>query len=349
MITTKSLLFRFLFLLALPAFVLTACEKDDYLTSSELQDAPVELRDHTANAYFSSNTAGQIGILAPNNQTLQRVGVPYTDADGIDYMPSMGILYQANRSGNRLALYAADDLQGNAALPLASGPAGRFSNAREIAVSGDMIVVADDGSNNLVVFRNTGGNISWVKTIGTTINLWGIEFDGNSLYAVEDNSSRIAIFNNFLDNPNGVTIRPDVSVDVGIVRTHGIEYNATADVMVLTDVGDGGNADDGAFHFVSNWSYKLGLAARSRAARFDNGTLMISIPASQQIRVAGSNTFLGNPVDVDYRMATGQIYIAERANGGGRILVFNTPGSSGNMAPVSNIMFAGASAVDLGM
>lgn len=39
------------------------------------------------------------------------------------------------------------------------------------------------------------------------------------------------------------------------------------------------------------------------------------------------------------------VYVAERANGGGRVLGFNLPNSSGNIAPLYNDLHTGASAI----
>ena len=66
-----------------------------------------------------------------------------------------------------------------------------------------------------------------------------------------------------------------------------------------------------------------------------------------QIRVDGDMTYLGNPVDVALSVEHKKVYVAERANGGGRLLIFDYPMESGNMKPVANINYEGASAVYL--
>ena len=66
---------------------------------------------------------------------------------------------------------------------------------------------------------------------------------------------------------------------------------------------------------------------------------------SSQVRVAGSNTMLGNPVDVAYDSMTETVYIAEAANG--KILAFNNISSGGNLTPVLDYDLASASAVYL--
>ena len=54
---------------------------------------------------------------------------------------------------------------------------------------------------------------------------------------------------------------------------------------------------------------------------------------SNQIRIYGPNSTLGNPVDVAYDYQTNKIYVAERANGGGKVLTFNFPTVSGDTTP----------------
>ena len=80
----------------------------------------------------------------------------------------------------------------------------------------------------------------------------------------------------------------------GIVRTHGLTYDASSDIMVMTDIGEASNTqDDGGFHMISSFSSKF-------AATSNNGTLAVS----DQVRVAGAATLLGNPVDVAYDAAS---------------------------------------------
>ncbi|WP_241489679.1 hypothetical protein [Lacinutrix algicola] len=66
---------------------------------------------------------------------------------------------------------------------------------------------------------------------------------------------------------------------------------------------------------------------------------------SNQVRVAGSNTVLGNPVDVAYDGDTETVFIAEAANG--RILAFNNIGTGVDLTPAVNNPLASASAVHL--
>ncbi len=351
---------QFSFILTL-IFAFSSCEKNELgLDSTTATNENLDFRSHNSSdavdLYVSSNTAGQIAILDVedvNSISTRLINVGHADADGIYYDQPSNEIYQVNRSNNNVKVYSTASMLQNGESPNAVATStSNFTNGREMAVMGNYIIVAQDAdasngnTNKLVVYERTPSGVSLYRTYTTTINLWGIYAVDNNLYAIEDNSERLAFFYNFLSNADGTMVRPSVSVAMaGIIRTHGLVYNAEDDVMILTDVADGGNANDGAFHVINNWTTEFNRSLR--LGQYQGGTIMTSIPLSKQIRVAGSNTMLGNPVDVDYNPETGEIYIAERANGGGRILVFSTPTSNGNYAPIYNQMFSGASAVYL--
>jgi hypothetical protein len=119
----------------------------------------------------------------------------------------------------------------------------------------------------------------------------------------------------------------------GIVRTHGIDYSAADDVLVLTDIGDAANTtDDGGFQIIQDFSTKLEEVS-------DGG----SIAQSEQTRVAGMSTMMGNPIDIAYDNKTKTIFIAEIGNG--KILGFtDVLNATGDVAPaIENDLEAAAS------
>lgn len=61
--------------------------------------------------------------------------------------------------------------------------------------------------------------------------------------------------------------------------------------------------------------------------------------------VAASNTLLGNPISADYDADSDTVFIAERANGGGRVLAFEDTSAGGNLFPRVSIELSGASSV----
>jgi len=117
-----------------------------------------------------------------------------------------------------------------------------------------------------------------------------------------------------------------------MVRTHGITYDSVDDLMLLTDVGDAASATDGAL-----------VAIRNFTAASADGV----IDMSEQGRAKGGASMLGNPVDIAYDRDNGRVFVAERANGGGRVLGFKMPILTGGIAPFYNELFAGASAIHL--
>ncbi|MEL7021195.1 MAG: T9SS type A sorting domain-containing protein [Bacteroidota bacterium] len=302
--------------------------------------------------FLSSNTAGLVGVysLRENGEegfnTFCAAG---QDADGIHYNEDDDRIYQVNRSQNVVNVYGLVDwtLSSNVkpsviAMSGTGSSVFNFVNGRGIAVSEERIVVAQDatsgnGGNRFAVYEIDDNDIELRRTYNTTINLWGIHATDETLYAVADNTNQIARFDNFFDNFGSGLIRPNALVSVeDLVRTHGIHYAAERDMMLLTDIGLASSATDGAFVVIRNYSQ----AARDGVIR-----------RNEQIRVSGNSTLLGNPVDLTYCEFDDRVYIAERANGGGRMLAFPLPGigsDGGNIMPIANVLFPGASSVAVG-
>ena len=293
--------------------------------------------------FASTNTQPVVGVF----NILENAAVDMTmfnsaamDADGVYYDQDADVLYQLNRTDNVINVYSGVNASLTAGMmpALTATSTADFANGREIAVSGNRLVVAQDAAasngnmNQFYVYTISPTAITLDKVYDAAINLWGIHADGETLYAIEDNSNRLAVYNNFFNQAAG-PIAADALITVdGIVRTHGLTYDFVDDVMLLTDVGAASSPDDGAFVIVENF-----MAASA------DGTISMS----EQVRVAGQATFLGNPVDIAYDNERDMVYVAERANGGGRILGFAYPSSSGDVAPMYNKMFGGASAIHL--
>jgi hypothetical protein len=92
---------------------------------------------------------------------------------------------------------------------------------------------------------------------------------------------------------------------------------------------------DGAFHIITNFDSKFNAVA--------NGDTLIV--ANNQTRIAGSATLLGNPVAAEYDAASNTVFIAEAANGGGRVLAFSNADAGGNITPSVNNSLASASSL----
>ena len=329
-----------LLFLALFAFTFTACDDDE--------DDPINDPD-AVELFVSSNTTGQVTIIDLNNEDGARertATVPYTDADGIYYKEGDDRLFQVNRTNGNVAIindFREMTMSSGASLTPVFGT-GDFTNGRGIASNGDQLVVVQDGSasnqerNRLIVYNITSNGVNLLRSHDIDFNLWGIELEGDRLYAIEDNSNRVAIFDEFFDNDDG-TVTPDKMITIeGLVRTHGIHFEDDGDLMLLTDIGEATGTDsdtDGAIFVIDNFKQKV------NELDDDGGTL-----AQNQLKtIKGSATTLGNPVDIAYDRETRRIYVAERANGGGRVLGFDYPETSNADAPVLSAPAPGASSL----
>ncbi|MEM9990770.1 MAG: T9SS type A sorting domain-containing protein [Bacteroidota bacterium] len=289
-----------------------------------------------ARVYASSNNNGMVGVFdlqSDKTVSMSAFASMAMDADGIYYDADVDVLYQLSRSGNVINAYS-NVSEEPVVMATSSSD---FSNGREIAIRGNKMVVAQDASdsndgNKFLVYNFSPIAITLDKVHEADINLWGIHAEGSTLFAIEDNSDRLSVYEDFFNQPAGPIIATQSIQIEGIVRTHGITYDAATDMMFLTDVGAASSATDGGFSVIMNYM-------EASADGF--------VSLDEQIVVAGDATFLGNPLDIAFDPTTQMIFIAERASGGGRILGFNMPMESGNMSPAYNMEFAGASAVYL--
>lgn len=319
--------------------MLTACSDDDDNNGGGGQPDQTRL-------FTSSNTTGMISItdLSGTTPTVKSFSGASLDADGIYYNEATDEIFQASRTNNRIDVFgginAAFDSNLSSLSILASSTSD-FTNAREIAVSGNMLVVAQDQSdanglqNKLYLYQRSGNAFALQKTFDVDIKLWGIHMEGSTLFAVVDNTADIAVFDNFAANASGpITPNKRFAVE-GLVRTHGITHDDNT--MVLTDVGLAASDSDGGLIVIPNFSSVLSSTA-------NGGTIALSA----QKRIYGPMSKLGNPVDVAYDDDTNRIYVAERLNGGGQVLTFAMPtAASADVAPISSRVEAGVSAVYL--
>lgn len=328
----------FLFLAGTTLFF-TSCE-EGFIEELFRGDAKADPAD--ARIFASTNTGSNFTIFDVSDASDVSRVVATTgsmDADGIFYDAYEDIVYQLSRTGSVVNAYPnVMDLTSDTTVTPAYSSTSDFTSGREIAVIGNTLVVVEDvdSMNQLLVYTITDGAISLDRVYNVHFDLWGIHLVGHTLYAVQDKTNKLAVFYDFGSKPEG-DLAADVSVAVeGIVRTHGLTYDAKNDIMVLTDIGDAMSDTDGAFHVIEHFSAKLYDAG-------DQGTIALD----DQTRVSGNKTYLGNPVDIALSVDEKKAYVAERANGGGRLLIFDYPSKSGNVKPLANLDYAGASAVYL--
>lgn len=311
----------------------------------------IDFDDAELSLFASNNANGNITIYdvtSSQNISSKTLITTSTAADGIYYDTDSESVFQASRSGNNLEGFDdVDDILDGVAINVETVGTSDMTSPREVAVNGNIFVVADnadvDGDDTtadgkLYIYNKSGDSFELRNTIVTDFKLWGITFNGNDLYAVVDATNELAIFTNFLNNTADASVSASKRIVIeGITRTHGITYDVSSDVLVMTDIASASNVqDDGAFHIIEGFTNKLNATA-------NNGMITLS----NQTRVSGSATLLGNPVDVAYDASTETIYIAEAGNGGGRILGFNNIGSGGNLTPFFNSDLTSASSVFL--
>jgi len=322
-----------------PSFKMDLAGASSLYFSSDETDGKFGNGTATANLrtvlYTTNNANGDINIYNASGMLTKTVTSASTATEGIFYSGANDELIQASRSNLMLEAYNNFSNAANASTISADiTSSAALMSPREIAVKGNRVVVSDNGMHKFFVYSYNGSSFTLESTVTPGFNVWGITFMGDNLLAVVDGSSDLAVFNNFLDNAVDGTIAPDKRITVGgIVRTHGIDYSEAADVLVMTDIGDAGNAtNDGGFHVIQNFSSKLSMTATS-------GTLA----QSDQTRVAGPSTMLGNPIDIAYDHKTQTVYIAEVGNG--KVLAFgNALNATGDVTPtVSNDLAAASS------
>lgn len=330
-------------LLFITAFFITSCDKEDNLNPDN--ESSVEL-------YASNNSDGDISqyeFKSSGEVTISKFVTPSSAADGIYYDKQNDEVVQASRSSLTLEsfIHISDILETTVNLDINLFGNEKMLSPREMAVKGNMYVVADnmdvDGNTatpdgRFFVYEKNSQGFSLRNIITTDIKLWGITFIGNDLYAVVDADDQVAVYRNFLSQTGSIMLSPDKSVHLeGIVRTHGITYDASTGILVMTDIGSAANTqDDGGIHLI-----------KSFMSKFDGTSNGGTIALADQIRISGSSTMLGNPVDVAYDGETDMIYIAEAGNGGGRILAFANASAGGDKVPAFNNSLAAASSVCL--
>lgn len=328
----KKLLITSAFLLA----IFTSCDNSD---SEKTNSAEAIL-------FTSSNTSGKITYqdLLSSSAMVKSFTIASIDAEGVSYNSDTDAVIVASRTNNKLETYTGIKeavKAGTDNLKLAlSGLNTEFNNARETAVSGSVVIVAQDQLasngmiNKLFVYNKTATGFTLVKTFTTDFKLWGIHLNGNDLYAVADLTGDIVLFKDYMNNASGNIVATKRVTIAGLVRTHGITYSSSDDTMILTDVGSATSGTDGGLIFIKNFTSVFNSTASA-------GT----IAQTSQIRIYGPNSLLGNPVDVAYDSVTKKIYVAERLNASGEVLTYTYPTSSGDFAPTNVRLEAGVTSV----
>ncbi|MEH6682070.1 MAG: hypothetical protein V7724_16110 [Sediminicola sp.] len=301
-------------------------------------DLGMESMGQRTELYATSTSNGNISVYDGMGSLVKTVVTGSTASEGIYYGAMEDIVIQASRSNFSLGYYTDfSTLSDGVTAALGFDSGADLASPREIAVLGNKVVVSDTDMHLFFVYTFNGSSFTLQNTFDPGFNVWGITFMGDDLLAVVDNDSDLAIFTDFLENTVDGSLTADKRITIeGIVRTHGIDYSEADDVLVMTDIGDAANTtDDGGFQITQGFRAKLDALS-------NGGTLALS----EQTRVSGPATLMGNPIDVAYDHKTKTVFIAETGNG--KILGFTDAlSATGDVAPSINNDLTAASSVYL--
>lgn len=324
------------------AFLLLSCSNDDNNGSGDPVPLPV-----LATVYATSNTNKAIAVydFTSNGIVLSSLLTGSDDNEGIYYNDAEDELAVISRTQSVINTYSSiENTENGNTLNLFLSSDSVLESPRDIAVKDNVYIVSDnadvDGDPNtddgrFFVFTRDASGYTLRNTVTVNYAVWGIQLIGNDLYTVVDKTADVAVLKNFISTyTTDVTATPDKQITIeGINRTHGITENGG--FVILTDIGDAANEIDGAFNFINGFVSKFDATP-------NGGTLSFT---GNQVRVSGALTQLGNPVSVEYDSPSQTVFIAERANDGGKILFFNEIGAGGNIAPTISSSFPGASSL----
>jgi hypothetical protein len=324
------------------SLILTACNGDDGddgapgangANGSDGQDA---FSYQPATIYVASNPGGGTPSVTVRNESLRVLNSYQTGGNEGLIVDDAGNLTQAGDVSGAVGVYTAcnarDRSTGDTTRVLggSSNTNTGFVNPKGITPLGNtgLIFVANVGaSNGLVVGRAAAGDQAPVATVALAASPWDAVYDDTNdrLFVALTNGS-VAVFDDFTNGfgAGGATRSFSSSTAAATSNLHGIDYDAASDRLVVSDVG----------------------AGSSSVAGFDTDGLLyvfeqastLSGSVTPSVSISGSASRLGNPVDL---LIDGtDVRIAEKANGGGAILIFNNVfvSSGGNVAP--DIAFA---------
>lgn len=329
--------FKYLFVAVLTAVMFASCSDDDDIGTDD------DGMDMDADMLYATTHSGEIAAYNLQTSDSYTVETSSMDAEGLFYDEAEDALIIASRNPGQVQYYSDVSMWDNSSESTSADfmSSSDLMSARDVAVSDDMVVISDnsdvDGDDSTAdgsffIYTKNSDGFTLRNTVTVDFKVWGIEFVGNTLYAIVDTTNMLASFDNFLSNTEDGMVEASKMIMIeGIGRTHGLDYDGGT--MILTDIGDAGSDSDGGLHIITGFDSKFNNT-------MDGETLAIS----DQMRISGASTMLGNPVNVAYDADSGMIYVAELANGGGRVLGFSSS-DMGDVAPMINNSLSGVSAV----
>ena len=315
--------------IGLIAMAFAACKKDD---------APVA----SVSRLFVSNADIDPAI---NNLTVfspadgATLGTPRTfntaapDGNGIVYDAASNTGFQVSRQSKNIKVFTVSN-NGDVVVTSSFVDAS-LTSGRDAAydAANKTLYVASNSDNKIFVYANAPaltGNITPTKVFTLDGQPWGLDFfDGKLLVLIDLDRKEIQLFNNINTVAAG-TVTPSNKITIPTAtRLHGLVYDAASDVLLVTEIGLAAapaipnptlpafNADGGIY------------VIEGALAKFATNAAVTPTRT-----IFGSNTGLGNPVDITFDAREGKklIYVAEKANKA--ISVFRLS-DNGNVAPAT--------------
>lgn len=186
------------------------------------------------------------------------------------------------------------------------------------------------------IFKKEASGFQLRNMVLTDFRVVGMKFVGGDLFVTRAHSNKLSVFRNFLDSYKiFLKAVPDKTVTIeDAVQMSSLDYGDGT--MFLADIGNKEVDGDGAIFIISEIESKMNNTP--------GGNI---IPVVGQHKISGNKTQLGNPVGIDYNAAYNAIFVAEKANSGGRVIAFNRGKTAeGNISPDLSYKLPGATSVD---
>ncbi|MCM4156281.1 hypothetical protein [Gramella sp. AN32] len=315
----------FLFI-AILSFSLFSCSNDGLNGDVRISDT----------AYlFATTNSGEIRRFNINNGKKFIFKTSSSNATGIVYRENGDEVTIVSKSSNQLQTYTNMERfaeQQNVSIQPSLFGSSNLQNPVDLAQKDDFYVVSDntdaDGNpatidSKFYIYQRNGDTYILRNILNTNLKVGSIIFIDNDLYVASQNTDKIAKFPNFVtsyvNNPWGFPTKT-VSID-GVTAISALEFKDG--IMFIGDRGTVESDSDGAIQVV-----------RKFLDKFNSVENLGKIAFGDQKRLAGNNTLLGNPVDIEYNPDYNAVFVAESLNGGGRIIAFNNADAiEGNFAP----------------
>lgn len=199
----------------------------------------------------------------------------------------------------------------------------------EVSISDGLFMVADAGAGTITGFGLCqNGSVAPLFTVDVTdtagyaASVWDLDYDSgaDTLFAAGTNG-QLLIYEDFVatatdedaTDPQQATFLVTITTSDGgpaLTNMHGVIVESGT--LIASDVGSAAVDDDGQLVIVT-----LSLTGDDEDATSMDVTDLTLVP---EFTIAGPDSMLGNPVDIAFD--GDNLYVAEKANGGGFVLLF---------------------------